>query len=107
MLLLVTTLGHATGEDLYIFTRQGCGPCDSLKAAIKANPQLTAGYDVYMIDAKDDPELAERYRVRSVPTLVILGEGKREVRRTTGFTSEASLRAWLDRQQRRRLWRRG
>lgn len=107
VLWLGMLLNHATGEDLYIFARAGCGPCDSLKRALAASPDITGGYTVYMIDTKADPELAQKYRVKSVPTLVILGENKRELRRTTGFTSESSLRSWLDRQQRRRTWRRG
>lgn len=106
MLWLGILLNHATGEDLYIFTRQGCGPCDSLKRALAASPDITGGYTAHLIDTKADPELAQKYRVKSVPTLIVLGENKRELRRTTGFTSEASLRAWLDGKNRRLLWRR-
>lgn len=93
-------------EDLFIFTREGCGPCESLKRALAANPGLTSGYTLYMVDTKADPQLSGRYRVKSVPTLVVMDKGK-ELRRTTGFTNEQSLRAWLDRKTRRLLWRRG
>lgn len=73
---------------------------------MESNPQLTAGYTVYMIDTQADPEFAKRYKVRSVPTLVVLGDKQKELRRTTGYTTESSLREWLDKQHRRRSWRR-
>jgi thioredoxin-like negative regulator of GroEL len=93
---------------LYIFTRSGCSPCDALKAALVRNPSITAGYTLHLIDTKESPELSARYAVKSVPTLVVLGAGKKELRRKSGYTSEASLQAWLDwnQQKRRRTrWR--
>jgi thioredoxin-related protein len=100
------TPSRSTGEDLFIFTREGCSPCASLKRALASNPSLTSGFTVYMIDTKADPELAKKHRVKSVPTLVVLGESGKEIKRTTGYSSEPSLRAWLDdKQARRRILR--
>lgn len=95
----------AVAEDLYVFVRPGCEPCRKLKAAIEDDSTLVAGYTVRIVETQDEPALAKKYRVKSVPTLVILDDSEKELRRTTGYTSEANLRAWLDKQQqRRRKW---
>lgn len=102
---LALACSQAAADDLYVFWRPGCDACERLKAAMVSDRSIAAGYDVYVIDAAADRELAGRYRVKSVPTLVVLDEQKRELRRMTGYTNEASLRAWLDK-KRSRPWRR-
>lgn len=95
----------AMAEDLYVFWRSRCSACDRLKAVLDSDRSVASGYDVYMIDTESDQKLAAKYRVRSVPTLVVLGDRQQELRRTTGFTNKEDLRAWLDK-KRSRLWRR-
>jgi thioredoxin 1 len=102
MLALVPGLGFAT--ELYVFTRPGCGPCEKLKAAIQAEPDLFNGFDVHMIDSSENPQIAGTWRVASVPTIIVVEDGK-EVRRRVGFKGSSELRAWLDNQPRRRRLR--
>lgn len=94
-------VASAVADDLLVFTRKGCGPCDQAKAAIEADRSITIGYTLRMVDTGDEPAEARRYGVRSVPTFVVVRDG-REVRRTTGFSSADKLRAWLDQKGRRR-----
>lgn len=84
----------AIAEDLYVFTRPGCSPCDDLKAALKRDPSLIAGHQLYMIDTKAHPEIAARYGIKAVPVLILFRDGK-EISRRIGFASEQELRDWL------------
>ena len=48
---------------------------------------------VVEVDSEDVAELAVRYRVRGVPTLILFKQGA-EVARCTGFQSIGMLRDW-------------
>lgn len=85
----------AAADDLYIFTRPGCSPCEKLHAAIKSDPSLTAGHDLYLIDTKQHPEVAAKYRIKAVPVLILFRDGK-EVSRRVGFSSDQELKDWLN-----------
>lgn len=93
-ILLATHGAVAAAESLYVFTRPGCSPCDRLKATLAADPDIAAGYEVYLIDTKKTPSLARRYGVTSVPVLVVERDGE-EVSRMVGFSEKQQLAAWL------------
>jgi thioredoxin len=73
-----------------------CGPCKALApileqvAAAEAHRAIVAKVDV---DA--EPELAARYGVRALPTLVLFRRGE-PVDRIVGLQSAAAIRARLD-----------
>lgn len=92
--LLAFAASYARADDLYVFTRQGCAPCDQLKAAIKRDSTLIAGHELYMVDTKQFPEIAAKYKVTAVPVLILFRDGKERSRRV-GFSSEQELRDWL------------
>jgi thioredoxin-like negative regulator of GroEL len=99
LLLLVLVLPAACdAADLYIFTRPGCPPCERLKQALKADPSLTEGFDVFLIDTQKNPSIATRMRVGSVPTVVIQQDNA-EVDRKVGWSGEQAFRAWLKREK--------
>ncbi len=51
---------------------------------------------IYRVDIDRDMAVAERFKVMSIPTLVILWNG-REVERLDGLITEADLRAAFER----------
>lgn len=77
------------------FTIAGCPPCDSFKAISQAEME---GVRIVVVDAKEDPKLAERCNVGRMPTFVAISDGQ-VTARMIGFQSEKSLRVWLRKQQ--------
>ena len=71
-----------------------CGPCRSMApqfeaAAARLEPQLRLG----KVDTEAEPELANRYSIRSIPTLVMLHRG-RELARQAGAMGAADIERW-------------
>ena len=62
-----------------------------LKQLLERTPELG---QVLSIDAEDASSLAQRFNIRSVPTLLLLKDG-RELARCNGFQTTAQLREWI------------
>ena len=72
-----------------------CGPCRSFapvftEAARSLEPQLRLA----KVDTEAQPALAQRFGIRSIPTLLVLRNG-REVGRQVGALNPAQLRRFL------------
>lgn len=80
------------GVTLLQFSSPSCGPCRSMRPKVRRLHQ--AGYVVREIDVTREPQLAERYRVRSLPTFVTV-VGNREEGRLVGATSQAQLQEMM------------
>lgn len=78
------------------FSAQWCWPCKRLAPVLE---QLAAEYGekvlITKIDIDEDPDLAERYKVESIPLVVILTGGEERLR-STGFVLPESLKAAID-----------
>jgi thioredoxin 1 len=69
------------------FGAEWCGPCRALEPVIEKIAQNHAGkIRVFRIDSDACPNIATRYRVRAVPTVISFVGGK-EHKRHTGSTS--------------------
>ena len=70
------------------FSATWCGPCKVFKPIMK---ELSDdGYDIQFIDGDENPKLANKYNIRSVPTTVIEEEDK-EVNRIIGLRSKEEM----------------
>ena len=79
------------------FGAKWCGPCRQLEPVIEALSRAYAGRVQFsMVDVDDDPALAQRHGVRSMPTLVIVRDG-REVGRIIGARPRAFIAGVIDR----------
>ena len=72
-----------------------CGPCRTMapefeRAAALLEPQLR----LVKINVDEEPVLAERFQVRSIPTLLLAFQG-RELARAAGARSAAQLEQWV------------
>lgn len=79
------------------FTARWCAPCKVMEPVLAA---LATEYQgrvrLAALDVNDEPIVAERYNVRSMPTLVILRDG-REVGRVVGTRPRAFVAGMFDR----------
>ena len=75
-------------KTMKFFSATWCGPCKVFKPVM--NEISGEGYHVEFIDIDNMSDLASKYNVRSVPTVVIEENGK-EVNRIIGAVSKQSI----------------
>lgn len=77
------------------FTAAWCGPCRQLRPVLEA---LSREYKIRLaeVDTDHDPAMAQQFNVRSVPTVVLMRDG-REVGRFVGARPRAFVAGMLDR----------
>ena len=72
-----------------------CGPCRMLAPTVAAIAEEKAGVlKVGKVDVDDEPELARRFGIMSIPTLILFKDGQ-AVRQTMGYQPKEALEAWL------------
>ena len=72
-----------------------CGPCQQMapfyhEAAIALEPQVR----LVKIDTEANPQVATRYGIRSIPTMIAF-QGGHEVARTSGAMHASAIVAWV------------
>ena len=73
-----------------------CGPCRMVSPALIELAEQRAG-ELKLVKADIDaaPQVARRYEVQAVPTLLVIDDGE-VVRRQSGSAPAHVLSAWLD-----------
>lgn len=80
------------------FSATWCGPCRQLAPTIETLEKEYAGKVAFeKIDVDQNSELAGKYGIEAIPTLVYLDALGQEIERTTGIVSETDIRKILDR----------
>ena len=64
------------GSVLVDFWAEWCGPCKMVAPVVEKLAE--GGYSVAKVNIDEQPELAEQYRVMSIPTLIVFKNGKVE-----------------------------
>lgn len=73
-----------------------CGPCRMVSPALeKLAGELAGTLKLVKVNADDNPEVSRRFEVQSIPTLVLLHDGK-VVDKQIGALPEHQLRSWLE-----------
>ena len=67
-----------------------CGPCKMLAPILSEVEKETTGVAFFRVDVDQAPDLARRFGIMSIPTLVFLKNGE-EVGRSVGFLRKPEL----------------
>ncbi|GAB3022824.1 thioredoxin family protein [Natronobiforma cellulositropha] len=76
------------------FYTAGCSMCQAMEPVL-GNVARATGVPVGLCNPGDDVHLADRFAIRSVPTLVLVAEGEEVARLAEGFQPTADVVAFV------------
>ena len=86
------------GIVLIDFFAEWCMPCMMMSPIIEdLNEEFEGKVNIGKINIDDNPEISERFQVNSIPTFVLLKEGK-EIERLNGALSQDELTKLIKKQ---------
>lgn len=95
--LIQSADARKTKTKILKFEAEWCGPCQQMKPIYsRVSREMSGDASFSSINVDRNQALAERYRVRSLPTVVAVKNG-RVVGRKTGFMDERRLTAFVKR----------
>ncbi len=71
-----------------------CGPCKMLGPVIESIAKEHSDIVVGKVNVDDEEEIAARYGIMSIPTLILF-KGGEIAKKTLGYHSREDLEAWL------------
>lgn len=74
---------------LIYFSAAWCGPCRSFGPTVDSVASLSPNLEYFKIDVDNNREMAERYRVSSVPTIVLEKHGAVVARKSGAVPASA------------------
>ncbi len=81
----------SSGKTLVDFWAGWCGPCRAQTPIVEKLEEET-DVNLVSVNVDEDGELAEMFRVASIPTLILYENGEK-IKKFVGFTSLAELKA--------------
>ena len=82
----------ASGVTLVDFWATWCGPCRMLAPILDSfEAEMGSTVKVGKVDVDEEPDIAQRFNIFSIPTIIVFKDGK-EVARTVGVTDLGGLK---------------
>ncbi len=79
---------------VFKFYADWCGPCKGLSMIIK-NAADKVELPIVDVNIDENLALAQEFKIRSVPTMVVVDENENEIRRQVGAMNEEQLLKFL------------
>ena len=80
-------------KNVFYFTADWCGPCKKTKPVVE--DMKKEGFEFQIIDADYEQLLVKRFQVKSIPTFILLEDGK-EINRITGAKTRKELEDFIN-----------
>jgi thiol-disulfide isomerase/thioredoxin len=80
-------------KTVFYFTAEWCSPCKKTKPVVEELKK--EGYQFQIIDADYEQLLAKRFEIKSIPTFILLEDGK-ELNRITGAKTRGELEDFIN-----------
>ena len=80
-------------KTVFYFTAEWCGPCKKTRPVVE--DMKKEGFQFQIIDADYEQLLVKRFEVKSVPTFILINDGK-ELNRITGAKTREELEDFIN-----------
>lgn len=84
-----------TGKVLLDFYADWCGPCQQLSPILENISKKRDDFKIIKIDVDNFQDIAGKYGVMSMPTLILLQDGN-NIDQKIGLLNEEALLTWID-----------
>jgi thioredoxin-like negative regulator of GroEL len=79
-------------KTVFYFTADWCQPCKKVKPIVE--DMKKEGFEFQMIDADYEQLLVKRFEIKSIPTFILMENGK-EINRITGAKTRQELEEFI------------
>ena len=81
-------------KQVYYFTADWCGPCKKVRPIVEELSRDQSEVKFQIIDVDSEGELTRKFKVKSIPTFILIEDGK-EVNRFTGAKTRNDLEKFI------------
>lgn len=86
---------NSSEKVLIDFWASWCGPCKMIAPVLAEIAAEDPGFKICKVNVDDEPELAQKFMVRSIPMLVVMKDGK-QAAVTVGAQPKAAILKFVE-----------
>jgi thioredoxin 1 len=81
-------------KQVYYFTADWCGPCKKVRPIVEELSRDQSEVKFQIIDVDSEGEFARSFEVKSIPTFILIEDGK-QINRITGAQTKNDLEKFI------------